>query len=87
MEITIASIDKVHFREGCNQFLFEKSAQSSQQFIDLVKKSELVICSDSGPLHIANALKKTVIAVLNYTNPEIVINSGDTLALDIEVLQ
>ena len=87
VEITIASMDKVYFREGCNQFLFEKSAQSSQQFIDLLKKSELVICSDSGPLHIANALSKTVIAVLNYTSPEIVINSGDILALDISVLQ
>ena len=87
VEITIASMDKVHFSEGCNQFLFKKSAQSSQQFIDLMKKSELVICSDSGPLHIANALKKTVIVVLNKTKPEIVINTGEILALDLKVLQ
>ena len=87
VEITIASMDKIYFREGHNQFHLEKTTQSSQKFLDLVKQSELVICSDSGPLHIANALKKTVIAVLNKTKPEIVINSGDILALDLKVLQ
>jgi len=87
VEITIASMDKMYFRNGYNQFLFEKSAQSSQNFLDLVKQSELVICSDSGPMHIANALKKTVIAVLNKTKPEIVINTGEILSLDLKVLQ
>ena len=67
---------------NCNQFLFEKSEQSSKQFIELVKQSELVICSDSGPLHIANALKKPVIVILNATNPEVVINSGSLVKVE-----
>ena len=81
-EITVASMDKAFFRVGFNKFLFKKSEQSSQQFIDLVKQSELLICSDSGPLHIANALKKPVIVILNETNPEVVINSGSLVKVE-----
>ena len=81
-EITIAAMDITYFRLNYNQFLFKKSYHSSECFIDLVKKSELIICSDSGPLHIANALNKSVIAFFNVTNPEFVINSGDILKLN-----
>ena len=78
-EITIASMDRADIRLTINQFYFNKTAESSQNFIDLVKQSDLMICADSGPLHIGNALNKPLIAFFNATKPEVVINSGDTL--------
>ena len=78
-EITIASMDSTDFKLAHNQFYFNKTAESSQNFIDLVKQSDLMVCADSAPLHIGNALNKPLIAFFNATKPEIVINSGDTL--------
>ena len=81
-EITIASMDESNFRSGCNYFIFRKSAASSQQFIDLVKRSDFVISSDSGPLHIALALNKDVLAFFCSTSPDIVVKSGAYLKVD-----
>ncbi len=81
-EITIASMDKSHFRDECKSFLFKKSAKSSQKFIDLVKKSDLVVSSDSGPLHIVLALNKDVLAFFFSTKPEIVVKSDSHLKVD-----
>jgi ADP-heptose:LPS heptosyltransferase len=85
-EITIASMDKSHFRDKCNHFLFRKSTQSSQQFINLVKQSKFVISSDSGPLHIALALNKDVSAFFNTTSPEIVVKSDSCLRINDTIL-
>jgi ADP-heptose:LPS heptosyltransferase len=78
-KITIASMDKSQFRDECDSFLFEKTEQSSQNFIALVKKSDLIIASDSGPLHIVLALNKDVLAIFNTTSPEIVVKSDSCL--------
>tara|TARA_B110000008_G_scaffold4511_1_gene4423 strand:+ start:512 stop:1375 length:864 start_codon:yes stop_codon:yes gene_type:complete len=77
--ITIASIDKSFFRDDCFKFKFEKTKQSSEKFIDLIKKNALVVCSDSGPLHIALALKKDILAIMRTTLPDIVINTESRL--------
>ena len=75
-KITIASINHEFLRDSTNTFLFKKNPTSSQSFIKLLKGSDLIICPDSAPLHIANALKKNVIAVFNTTSPDVVLNSG-----------
>jgi len=80
-DITIASMDAAHFRSNCQQFLFRKSAQSSEQFINLIKSSDLVVCADSGPLHISSALNKDIITVFYVTNPEVVLNTGECIYL------
>jgi len=80
-EITIASMDKRYFHNNCNQFLFEKSAQSSLDFIDLVKRADLIVVSDSGPLHIALALDKKVQAHFYKTQVETVINTQSRLEI------
>ncbi len=77
--ITIASMNEVQFREGCDHFLFKKTEKSSQQFINLVKKNDLIIASDSGPLHIVLALNKDVLAIFNTTSPDIVVKSDACL--------
>ena len=77
--IAIASMSVKYSRKDCDSFIFKKTAKSSQDFIKLLKSCDLVICADSAPLHIANALKKDVIAFFNSTSPETVINSGDKL--------
>lgn len=80
-EITIAAMEKVFFRSGCHQFKFEKTLTSSADFLILVEESDLVVCSDSGPLHIAAALGKHLITVFRTTLPENVVDAGTTLKL------
>ena len=81
-EIIIASSESSNFREGCKKFIFEKSAHSSNQFLELMKKSALIVSSDSGPLHIALALKKDLLVFMSTTEPEIVVNSGSCLQIN-----
>jgi ADP-heptose:LPS heptosyltransferase len=81
-EIVIASMDKSFFRDDCKKFMFEKSVHSSMRFLELMKQSSLIICSDSGPLHIALALKKDLLAILISTEPKIVINTGACLIIE-----
>ena len=81
-KIIIASMNKSYFRSHCDNFLFKKSAHSSKKFLNIVKQCSLIASSDSGPLHIALALKKDTIAIFNSTSPELVVNSGSSLILD-----
>ncbi len=78
--IIIAAIGSSYFRLDCNHFLFRKTKQSSQAFIDLVKGSELVVCADSAPLHFALALDKHAKVVFSTTSPEVVLNSGVSIS-------
>ena len=80
-EIVIASMDKSYFRDDCQKFLFKKSDHSSKQFLELMRESPLVVCSDSGPLHIALALKKDLLAFMISTDPRIVINTGSSVII------
>ena len=81
-EIIIASSESSNFRDGCKKFIFKKTAHSSSQFLELMKKSALVISTDSGPLHIALALKKDLLVFMSSTKPEIVVNSGSYLQIN-----
>ena len=80
-EIVIASMNKSYFRDGCKKFKFKKSSDSSKQFLNLMRQSSLILCADSGPLHIALALKKDLKAIFVSTEPEIVINTGSSLVV------
>ncbi len=80
-EIVIASMDKSYFRDDCQTFIFKKSDHSSKKFLKLMTESSLVVCSDSGPLHIALALKKDLLAFMISTDPEIVINTGSCVII------
>lgn len=79
--ITIAAMSKSYFNISDKSFVFKKSKGSSLQFIKKIKKNDLIICSDSGPLHIAAALNKPVVAYFRNTNPEIVINANTEVEL------
>ena len=81
--ITIASMDESHFRDKCNYFIFRKSSESSQLFIDLIKGQDLVVCSDSGPLHVANALDKDVSVVFRTTEAKNGLNANSLIYLDL----
>ena len=80
-EIVIASMDKSYFRDDCQKFVFEKSEHSSKKFLKLMRESSLVVCADSGPLHIALALKKDLLAFMISTDPKIVINTGSSVII------
>lgn len=79
--ITIASTDKSFFRKGYDNFIFYKTAESSQKFLALMKNNTLIVTSDSGPLHIALALKKDTLALMRSTNAEMVINTGSNICI------
>ena len=81
-KIIIASSDKSFFRSGCKRFSFKKTPKSSLEFINLIKKNALIVTADSGPLHIALALKKDLIAFFSTTNPEVVLNTGSRLSIN-----
>jgi len=80
--ITIACIDESYFREGCDRFKFKKTVNSSKLFLSLVKQNSLIVCSDSGPLHIALALKKDLIAIMRSSLSQDVINSGCSIVIN-----
>lgn len=82
VSITIAAMNKSYFTTKEKSFIFNKSKDSSSQFIETIKKKDLIICSDSGPLHIATVLNKPVIAYFRNTNPEIVINTNTKVKLE-----
>ena len=71
-----------HFRVDCKNFFLKKTQKTSKEFIQLIKENDLLICPDSGPLHISLALKKDVIFFIRTTIPEIVINSGSKLKIN-----
>jgi len=79
--ITIASMDPSYFRQDCHSFIFKKSFFSSSEFIKTMQSAELVICADSGPLHIALAFNIDTIGVFSVTKPEIVLNAGARLKI------
>jgi len=83
-EITIASMDNSNFRSTCISLKLKKSANSSNQLLSTMKQSCLIVCPDSGPLHIALSLKRNVIAYLRSTNPKDIINSGSSLEIKFE---
>ena len=47
-----------------------------------MNQSDIIICSDSGPMHIALALKKDLIAYLVSTKPKDIINSGASFMIN-----
>lgn len=81
-QITIAAMDVAYFRDGCINLKFKKTVDSSKLFLSVLKQSSLVVCSDSGPLHIALALKKDLIAFMISTRPQDVINSGANILIN-----
>jgi ADP-heptose:LPS heptosyltransferase len=80
--IIIAALQNNYFRAGYEKFKFKKTAEASKKFLSLIKRSEMLVCVDSGPLHIALALKKDVISLLNSTSPYIVLNSQSCVRIE-----
>tara|TARA_B110000003_G_C16599782_1_gene515141 strand:- start:344 stop:1204 length:861 start_codon:yes stop_codon:yes gene_type:complete len=83
-EITIASMDISNFRKDCKSLKLEKSAISSQALLSTMKQNSLIVCPDSGPLHIALSLNKNLIAYMRSTNPKDVINTGSSVDINYE---
>lgn len=52
----------------------KRGSKASKEFLDEVKKSDLVISADSGPMHLAYILHKDIIAYFSKTAPEWVID-------------
>jgi ADP-heptose:LPS heptosyltransferase len=74
--LTIAAMHERYMREGCQTFLFRKKAESSRSFIDLMNGSDLVVCADSAPMHLAQITGKDNIAMFFATRPELVLDAG-----------
>jgi len=59
-----------------NEFIFKKNTKNSLNFLNLIKNSDLVVSVDTGPLHIASALNKKVIAIFGPTAPETILDTN-----------
>ncbi len=73
--LTIAAMSPNFLLDGYDHYQFQKNATSSQRFIDLMKASDLVICADSAPMHLATMMDKDNVAFFFSTRPEVVMNS------------
>ncbi|WP_459978835.1 glycosyltransferase family 9 protein [Nautilia lithotrophica] len=71
--ITLAVNKKIKINENINQFLFSK--KNSKEFLNLIKKSDIIMCVDSAPLHIAMLYDKQIIAFFSSSSPRRVLNS------------
>lgn len=60
---------------GVNFFMFGKSEMRSRQFLELLKKADLFVGVDAGPLHLADALGKPCIGIFGPTAPELIMDT------------
>ncbi|WP_461574365.1 glycosyltransferase family 9 protein [Sulfuricaulis sp.] len=56
--------------EGVGKFLLDKSIRNSEEFLKLVKSTDLFIGVDAGPLHLADALGVRAIGIFGPNAPE-----------------
>jgi len=76
-DITIAVDNKKDI--NVKQFIFNK--KNSNQFLNLVKEADIVICVDSGPLHIAMLYDKNIIGVFSSSSPLKVIDTNKKIKI------
>lgn len=71
-EDTINEIHKnlTFFAKPKNFYDLSKSSTSMENLASLINSSELLICCDSAPMHIAVALNKKVVAMFGPTDPK-----------------
>jgi len=67
--------EKKNINVDVQKFIFKKNKKNSEDFLKLMKKSDLFIGVDSGPLHLAIALNKPSIAIFGPTAPETILNN------------
>ncbi|MCI4399623.1 MAG: hypothetical protein JHC37_03570 [Campylobacteraceae bacterium] len=72
-KITICGFrDELRGIDGLQKFYFSKS--SSDEFLKLLKSSDLFVGVDAGPLHIANAIGIKTIGIFGPTAPETIVD-------------
>jgi len=65
--------------ENFDTLILKKNYSSTNNLIEKIIESDVVICCDSAPLHLAIALKKNVYPIFKSTNCETVINAGSKI--------
>ena len=78
-EIILALPKDEKFEIKTKKFIFSK--KNSEQFLKIMKKSDLFIGVDSGPLHIAIALNKPIIGVFGPTSPLTILNNSQKIKI------
>jgi ADP-heptose:LPS heptosyltransferase len=63
------------------KFIFKKTEKNSENFLNLLKKVDLFIGVDSGPLHIALALNKKSIGIFGPTSPLVILNNTQKIKI------
>jgi ADP-heptose:LPS heptosyltransferase len=75
-QITVAAMHERYLQNDCQSFIFRKKASSSQAFIELMKESDLVVCADSAPMHLAQITDRDNVCLFFATRPELVLDAG-----------
>ena len=81
-DITIASPkqEAKRIRGFQKIFIFRKSKAGSESFLNLLKKTDLVISVDAGPLHLADALGIRTIGLFGPTAPQAILDRTTTIS-------
>jgi len=77
--IVIASDGTNYDSIDCEKFYFTKTSRSSEGFLAILKKSDMLVSVDSGPLHIGILLKKPIIALFSTTHPEWILHHNNNI--------
>lgn len=64
---------------GAEVFVFGKSLKKSEEFLKLLKSSDLFIGVDAGPLHLADAVGVDSVGIFGPTAPETVLDRGSRI--------
>jgi len=70
--ITVAHSNK--YKTNCQEFIFSK--KKSENFLNILKQSDLIISIDSAPLHLAMLYNKKIYAIFSSSVPTNVLTSG-----------
>ncbi|MBF0557743.1 MAG: hypothetical protein HQL08_03070 [Nitrospirae bacterium] len=80
-DVTVAlqKSDRHDVPQQAQKFLFGKGRRSSEDFLRLLKSSDLFIGVDAGPLHLADAIGVKSIGIFGPTAPETVLDRGSAV--------
>lgn len=82
IKITLAIPNNFDYKNiDCNKFFFGKSVKNSNDYLDLLKSSDLFVGVDSGPLHLSMALNIPTIGIFGPTSPFTILDNNQVIKI------
>lgn len=82
VKITLAVPHNFKYNKSdCDIFLFKKSVKNSNNYLKLLKSTDLFIGVDSGPLHLSLALNIPTIGIFGPTSPYTILDNNQSIKI------